>query len=322
MLDLFTPILQRDKLHPNFLATLAPHASGVREVIKNWAKGFKDRDGKFVREFQTTYNSSFWELYLYAVLKELKMEMDFSYSAPDFVSKCGIVIEATVANHAQDDVPEWEKNIKTIGRENSFEVFRLSAIRLSNAFVAKVKKFQESYSHLNHVKDKPFIIAISNYTRQDFNLHGDVPLQWLLYDVLEKETILKSNGSKVNLGLFRSNAFEDVSAVLYSSLATFGKARVLSRVNGDITCYAIRIKDNFTPIKIEENISNYNESLTDGLRLFVNPYARVPIDLSAFTNSDMRIFVSDKDGNLNISCHKDGDLCMRYIKSVFPKKQL
>lgn len=32
--------------------------------------GFEDRDGKFVKEFQTTFNSSFWELYLFACLRD------------------------------------------------------------------------------------------------------------------------------------------------------------------------------------------------------------------------------------------------------------
>jgi len=182
-LDLFTPIVAADKLHPNFLATISPYASGVRKVLNNWVQGFVDRDGEFVKEFQTTYNPCFWELYLFAVIKEIKAEVDFSFSSPDFICNNGIVIEATTANHSHDDVPEWEKSISGITEGNSFDIFTRSAIRLSNAITTKVNKYRSSYSHLEHVRDKPFIIAISNYTRQDFNLHGDVPLQWLLYDV-------------------------------------------------------------------------------------------------------------------------------------------
>ena len=66
--------------------------------------------GKFVREFQTTFNSSFWELYLFAVLKNPGIEVDFSHSSPDFVAKnLPLTIEATIASHAHDDGPEWEK---------------------------------------------------------------------------------------------------------------------------------------------------------------------------------------------------------------------
>ena len=50
-------------------------------VLSGWAHGFEDRDGKFIREFQTTYNSAFWELYLFAVLKLLGIEVNFSFDA-------------------------------------------------------------------------------------------------------------------------------------------------------------------------------------------------------------------------------------------------
>lgn len=51
-----------------------------REVLSGWASGFRDRDGKFVKEFQTTYNSSFWELYLFAAFKDLGCTADLRTS--------------------------------------------------------------------------------------------------------------------------------------------------------------------------------------------------------------------------------------------------
>jgi hypothetical protein len=56
-----------------------------RRVLEEWAKGFIDRDGKFVNEFQTTFESSMWELYLNAYLRELGATLNFSHHAPDFV---------------------------------------------------------------------------------------------------------------------------------------------------------------------------------------------------------------------------------------------
>ena len=67
-MDLFIPIVEQNKLHHNFVMTAAPHALVVRKVISDWVNGFIDRDGKFIKEFKTTYDSSFWELYLFAVL--------------------------------------------------------------------------------------------------------------------------------------------------------------------------------------------------------------------------------------------------------------
>ena len=50
-MDLFTPVVPKDKLHHNFKQTLAPGTEGVRAILSSWADGFVDRDGNFVVEF-------------------------------------------------------------------------------------------------------------------------------------------------------------------------------------------------------------------------------------------------------------------------------
>jgi len=133
-MDLFTPIVEKDKLHRNFLSTLAPTAAGVRAVLAEWSTGFVDRDGKFVHEFQTTYNSAFWELYLFAVLRHFGIEVDFSFDAPDFVSaNYPIAIEAAIASHAHDDSIEWERSLAVLKNKNLDARREASIIRLSNA---------------------------------------------------------------------------------------------------------------------------------------------------------------------------------------------
>ena len=63
-MDLFTPVVPPERQHPNFRALVAKGLECERDVLRTWADGFMDRDGKFVTEFQTTFNWSFWELYL------------------------------------------------------------------------------------------------------------------------------------------------------------------------------------------------------------------------------------------------------------------
>ena len=80
-------------------------------VLTEWAMGFQDRDHKFVKEFQTTFNSSFWELYLFACLKHVGFAVDFDHHAPDFVVSKGddtVCIEAVIASHAEGTTPEWD----------------------------------------------------------------------------------------------------------------------------------------------------------------------------------------------------------------------
>lgn len=321
-MNLFTPSVKPAQRHPNFLSAIEPSAAGVRNVLNDWADGFEDRDGKFVFEFQTTFNSCFWELYLFSVLKQLGIRVDFSHNAPDFVC-CdhNIAIEATIASHAHDDVPEWEKTIEGISHNDLEGAYTQSIIRLSNALLAKATAYTNKYEMLPHIEGLAYIIAISNFATQDFNLLGDVAMQRLLYDVDDVGKVHKANGAAVPLGLFRSDAFAHVSAILYSSLATFGKARALGNDDGRFIFQAIRIRNNIEPLRIVAEKREYRESLTDGLRLFVNPFAATPIDLEIFEEPSIRRFLANKNGELAVSCHPDGDLCMRQVFNLTPMRR-
>ena len=71
-MDLFTPLLPEALLCDAFKAIATNATSTDRELFAQWCEGFRDRDGKFVQEFQSTFHSSFWELYLHASFKELR----------------------------------------------------------------------------------------------------------------------------------------------------------------------------------------------------------------------------------------------------------
>jgi hypothetical protein len=56
-MDLFSPIVTEAEQHPNFRTILKQSNSYNSAVLNGWASGFQDRDGKFVKEFQTTFDS-------------------------------------------------------------------------------------------------------------------------------------------------------------------------------------------------------------------------------------------------------------------------
>jgi hypothetical protein len=316
-MDLFTPVVAADKLHQNFARTLDQSAAGVREVLTGWAQGFQDRDGKFVREFQTTYNSSFWELYLFAVLKQLGTRVDFSFDAPDFVCPDqAMAIEAVIASHAQDDVPEWEKTIEGIVGMDTDQAYAFSISRLANALANKSDAFLKRYATLPQMQGRSYVVAVSNYGTQDFNMIGDVPMQWLLYDHLDLEAVIKPNGSTIELGWFKDDRYAHISAVMYSALGTFGKARALGKDEGEYVFHAIRIRNNTEPLQIIASKADYSETLTDGLRLFINPHATVPLSIDPFKDECIRKFLVDAEHGIAPTCHPDGDLCMRSIQRI------
>jgi hypothetical protein len=144
-------------LHKNFARTIGTSGGGVREVLKKRADGFNDRNGKFVHEFQTTSNSSFRELYLFAVLKYLGIKVDFTFPAPDFVAAAHpCAIEATIAGHAADAVAEWEKIFEVILSQDPKEAINQTTIRLANALHAKSTAYQTKYIALPHMANRAY----------------------------------------------------------------------------------------------------------------------------------------------------------------------
>ncbi|MBA1447015.1 MAG: hypothetical protein FE835_19435 [Gammaproteobacteria bacterium] len=186
-MNLFEPIVDHSKLHPNFLSVMRHWKDPERNEVQRWAEGFPDRDGKFVKEFQTSFNSSFWEIYLYAVLRDFGFEFSWEHSTPDFdVNTNGIelIIEATTAGHSQGKTAEWEyrRNIEDLKDMRFGEMNRESIIRLSNSFTSKARQYRNRYSNLAHVKNRPFVIAIAPFEQPNFNLQYNRPITALLYD--------------------------------------------------------------------------------------------------------------------------------------------
>ena len=157
-MELFHPIVEERRQHKNFASVLVPFRQVERDLFTDWAKGFVDRDGKFVEEFQTTFNSSFWEVYLFASFKEFGFEFDWSNSTPDFClygRGVEFVVEATTANSAHDKPNEWDRNfsveqLKVLKRLKDLNTEAI--IRLSNSILSKSLKFEETYKKLEHVK--------------------------------------------------------------------------------------------------------------------------------------------------------------------------
>lgn len=107
--------------------------------------------------FRLPINSAFWELYLHAVLKHLKFEIDFNYSSPDFVcNNKNVIIEAAIASNSIDSLPEWKKDLQDLDSLEYFEMCGSAAIRLSNAFHQKAGKYQNKQVLFCIHKESPY----------------------------------------------------------------------------------------------------------------------------------------------------------------------
>lgn len=317
-MNLFEQKVSTDKLHPNYISMMEKIPKKDREILNEWIDGFPDRDNKFVKEFQTTFNSSFWEIYLYKLFKDLGFEFDWSHSRPDFIlkhEKTDFIVEATISSNAQDEKPEWEKEDDLIKRYDGYlegmnERNKYSIIRLSNSFTNKFRKYKDSYQTLAHVKNKPFILAISPM-EQPLHYHQyDRPIMALLYDFyLDEEEYLKNqekfpdglrdkrlysvekpNGSEIELGFFLDDRASEISAVLFNPLATWSKIQCMKKNKMGVFTHTW-----VTPDSQMHQTTNEKELIEDGLFIFHNPYAKYPLDKNIFNRDRISQVFMDKD---------------------------
>lgn len=347
-MDFFTPIVAEERQHPNFrLITQQKWCISEQKVIKDWGNGFVDRDGKFVKEFQTTFNSSFWELYLFACFKELGCSVDFSHETPDFSVKSPygeFIVEATTANHPDGFCPEWDRDIELMNKVSSEDKLRLSTIRLLSAIGSKHKKYTDKYSKLHHVVDKPFVISVTPFDQPFFFTQDSLAIVRVLYAYESTLTIpgnqkneivitgesrcfkvQKSPGVNLDLGLFTDDRMADVSAVFFSNRATFSKVHALAR-EGDcpIIFHGTRMiqLENFSGSEpFCDDRSHYQETILDGLHILINPFANYPIDLRMFKNREVAIHSYDPESNSYLSDIPHGFLLQRMCHSIMSENK-
>ena len=345
MLDIFKPIVPEDKQHINFKNFMLEQYKYARDVVAGWTEGFVDRDNKIVQEFQTTFNSSFWEFYLNAALKNLGFNIDYSHGRPDFlIEKEGVrlALEATIASHPDGGKPEWDKlQISDYDQSSWFQIIHLSTIRIANAIYIKHKKFVEEYSELGHVKGLPFIICVAPFEQPFFYAQADNAIRRVLYKysaplyitsdqtgeiiVVGEElvdSVVKHNKVDIELGFFTNDGMKEVSAIIFSNTATATKAKALMSSKHERTvfnaiCYQRGAWDE--PYHIVESGGDYIETILDGLHVFLNPYASVPFDPNLFYSDEISLHDYDIDSNMLLEFVNDGFLLSRMCFSGHEK---
>ncbi|MEA5499124.1 hypothetical protein [Limnoraphis robusta] len=315
-MDLFTPIVSPERQHQYFRFITQPGLCDPEiEVLKTWADGFTDRDGKFVKEFQTTFNSSFWELYLFACFKKLGFTVNLSYETPDFVmtSPHGeIIAEAVTTNNPKGFRPEWDQDLRQLDKISMEDILRLSTLRLLQAITDKHKKFIKTYSKLPHVQNKPFVICVSPFEQPFFFLQDSIAIIRVLYGfdqllilpgsqdgemliVGESRSyrVQKKPGVDIPLGLFTNSDMADVSAVFFNNRAAFCKVRALAGSGKyPVIFYGSRAIKSETETGVQRFVTekpDYQETLLDGFHVLLNPFAKNPLDIEVFKDREIAI---------------------------------
>ena len=366
-MDLFKVRLPKDKLDKSFRQIVTdPAYAPVRDVIQSWGKGLLERSGeqiKFVNEFQSTFNSAFWELYLNKLFIELGFSVDYTKASPDFcVSTPGgyqFNVEAVVS-----DRPKVLAAKQRLLSEEEFSDH--CTIKLMGKLKDKKDIFIGSggkkfpYSSLYHVRDKPFVIAIAPFD-SDFSLSQnneiinrvlfgiEPPDEYALKTGRQRKvsSIKKPSGAPIDLGIFTNDSYKEVSAVIFSTTGTFGKAVVESGIERivRVTNYRHFAKDDADKVLGGMGVRGYKlgslnylisrrsdfggsvagsdvhiyhsrfhrESHFDGLHVYYNPYANVPLGDNILDGKGVTHNFYDIKSDYPVQHHPDGAMVSRQV---------
>jgi hypothetical protein len=300
-MDLFESVAPEASLHKNYcILRETAHHHSAREILRELARPFIDVDGNFLKDFQTTgFNARLWELYLNAFLDEQRFSLIRDYDRPDFlVSKGGypIAIEAVTVNATvgeEPPSPEKPEEIEALKRD--YMPIKFGSVLYS--------KLQKRYWELPHVTDIPLVFAIHDF-------HGNDSMTWTsgaLDDYLFglRATWHKDANGKLHVtesqigehiwgnktipsGFFNQPNSEHISAVIFSNSATLSKFNRMGKLAGfgssNVEMFRSGFRHDFNPdatvpipFYVKVDSENYSEDWTDGVRIFHNPRARIPI---------------------------------------------
>lgn len=349
-LNLFKDIteLSEEELHPKFkLIRDQITIAGEREIISEWVEGFTDRDNKIVKEFQTSFHSSFWEFYLYRVFVEAGFTIDFSRNRPDFIIEkpYAINVEAVVAEIKQDGRKESERTLDDIlgmleppwSIDNYEEFINEAITRHSNSISSKRDKYTKSYSKCDWInRNTPFVIAMCSFSQVNYGKEFHYPLLALLYGYYfnpknngfdKVDEILKpGTSSSIPIGVFNNSDMEDVSAIIYSCTLTLGKLASLSKSQrkstGDFSQVFV-VRHDFEPphYKVQDVSPEIPEELSDGLFVFHNPHAKNKMPYEAFKNTNA-VQVTIDHGGLKFDGENLPIVSMLHVSSAMYPHQI
>lgn len=305
--DFFTHLHDAQRLHPSFVQlTTNEGYSPAREIIAPMMRWYKDADGNFVEQFQTTgFDQRIWELYLFAMLIEAGYYLSREQNIPDFC--CSglhgeLFIEAvTVGPTMKDGQVIPPPPLDTPEAMDRYLKYYMP-IKFGSPLFSKLGK---KYWEQPHVKGKPFALAVADFSSPMSMVHSLSALERYLFGYEPVANI--GNGGKLTIsperieqhiwgdktipsGFFRSADSANVSAVIATNAGTiakfnrlgvlgkFGSKRILLIRKGEMVDHNPNalLPKIFTVIV---NSAGYEEDWIEGLNVYHNPSAKIPMPM-------------------------------------------
>lgn len=313
--DIFIPSIAQDKLHPKVKLLMSDKQfMGHRKILNEWARIFDDKDGKFLKEFQTTFHSSFWELYLSTVFKYMGFKCSLELQSPDFIVNYPkrINVEAVIANIKSGGRSERDRNhmdflkmSQPFFKDPEYDMYMCEAItRYSNSIGFKSNKYLKDYCRTTESMIKePFVIALASFDQIEYGREFIFPMSALLYGeyydskskkFLSRFSITKpGTTSEIPIGIFNDEKYKHVSAIIFTCTLTIGKLTALALSLDFYSKYPNSvINTKYRPEKEPHFVcqvitGDNHETLTDGLFVFHNPNAENQLSPDMFDFEDI-----------------------------------
>lgn len=310
-----------------------------------------------------------WELYLNKAFLEMGCSVDFTKSSPDFFVQGPKNYEFNVEAVVSDD-PRREKQKELF---NYAEFRTRGALKLVGKIRDKLQLYRgyngkkHPYSSMSHVRDRPFVIAVAPFDNELSLTQNNELINMVLFGLAppvllgpergrqDKITsILKPSGAQVDMGLFTNDSHKEISAVVFSTTGTFGKAVAESQIDRLVRSTRYRVIDkNKTGLDAQDwkvgieriqfsgldyllrqreegagqiggadihiqHSSLHRETHLDGLQVYFNPYAEVPFDQNFPWPTEIALNYFDVETGAHIQAHPDGALVSRQIFAPDP----
>jgi hypothetical protein len=311
--DLFTTVVPADRQHPAFRGIFHRAYEPARRVLADIAATFNDKDGNFVKDFQTTgFDARLWELYLHVYLRFDGFDLDETKSVPDYIATKAartVFIEAVTVNPT--DAKTAGETEKAASGLTGWDLF---SYRMQNVYPIKFgsplfSKLKKKYWEQEHVRGQPFVLAIEDFHDAGSMVWTASALELYLYGhnydwyhevsgelVVVPDAIGKhQHGTKqIPSGFFEQPDSEHVSAVLFSNSATISKFNRMGFAAGcqpeGLAMIRVGMCYNHEPDSTEPLPFMYVvgdpsapvETWAEGLSMFHNPKALAPVPYELF----------------------------------------
>jgi hypothetical protein len=300
--DWFEVKNDQDNSHPTFRHLLDFQYKNERDLLQKWISEFRSPEGekKARNSFRTQFRPVFLEMYVNQLLLASGATVDTAKNAPDFrVTKdsCSYSVEVTVANKeagGRDEESRTEHDV--YGSNDQYQIIESSVSRLSARIKEKSSDFLNTYDA--DAKSLPFVIALGDYSSVNYGqaayfapletlycAHYDpeerTALKVLCQDSFDREYKYKPHhfikkDKSVKVGFFCDDKFSHISAILYTCMLSLGKLSSLVRDHVPYDKYVCVERDSGIRL-LRFSGSNPDESIGDGVFVFHNPYASLPL---------------------------------------------